>query len=167
MLEKRGLTFMFNLISHRHQVHNMIAQNDSVHIDNAAVEAASEDLLLNSFEAVAEKADLQVSKAEVAQNAPVQVGAEKHKLNVLAKPWSTYVLDELCSEEEYQQQSGASPRSPPNQCKICGKSFGSGKALNNHVTRTRGAWLLSSGGATSTSTCFGLVADGVWKGVCP
>ena len=109
-----------------------LAQNDSVHIDNAAVEAASEDVLLNSFEAVAEKADFQVSEAEVAQCAPAQAGAEKHKLNVLAKPWSTHVQDELCSEEEYQQQSRASPRAPPNQCKICGKSFGSSKALNSH-----------------------------------
>ena len=54
-----------------------LAQNDSVHIDNAAVEAASEDLPRNSFEAVAEQVDLQVSEAEVAQSVQVvQVGAK-------------------------------------------------------------------------------------------
>ena len=33
------------------------------------------------------------------------------------------------------------------ECRDCREEFSS-------VTRTRGAWLLSSGGATSTSTCF-------------
>ena len=37
-------------------------------------------------------------------------------LNALAKPWP-------------------SPRAPSNQCEKCGKSFGSNRALTNHVAR--------------------------------
>ena len=83
-----------------HTTWKLHSQNDSDYIDNAAVEAASEDLPRNSFEAVSEQADLQVSEAEVAQSVQiVQVGAVKHQFNALAKPWPTHIQDELCSEE--------------------------------------------------------------------
>ena len=94
----------------------------------------TEDLPFDSFEAAAEKADLktELSAVGVAHSVPVQVRAIKPQLGVLAKPWSSRVYDELCPEEEYQQQSQSTPVAPPNQCKICGKSFGSSRALNNH-----------------------------------
>ena len=55
------------------------------------------------------------------------------RLNVLAKPWPN-VLDEFCRDEIYFQDQ-PSPRAPSNQCEKCGKSFGSNRALNNHVTK--------------------------------
>ena len=108
---------------------DVLPHNDSV--DNVAEEAASDEILQDSFEAVAEKADNEVPAVEAAPSIPVQ-SVEHQQLNVLAKPWPTPVLDELCPEEEYQHQSRSSPRVPPDQCKICGKTFGSRRALGTH-----------------------------------
>ena len=101
---------------------------------NTAEEAGNEITpavpLTNKTVPVAEKAIHPVS--------PVQ--QVPPKLNVLARPWSIpskaehHVPDELCSDKDYKQQSSPSqPLSPPNQCEVCGKSFGSSKALNKHV----------------------------------
>ena len=52
------------------------------------------------------------------------------RLNVLAEPWPN-VSDEFCRDDIYLQlQSG-----PSNQCEKCGKSFGSNRALSNHIRR--------------------------------
>ena len=111
---------------------NVQTQTDFAHIEIASEEAASKDSPLNNIELVAEKADNQVSAVKVANKVPVQVEAMKHQFNVLAKLWHSRVHDELCPEEKYQQRSRPSPQAPPNQCKICGKSFGSSRALNDH-----------------------------------
>ena len=66
-----------------------------------------------------------------------------HQLNVLAMPWpidnraENHVLDEICTDEDYRQETGPTPQplAPPNQCEVCGKSFGSSKALNNRISR--------------------------------
>ena len=55
------------------------------------------------------------------------------RLNVLAKPWPN-VADEFCRDEIYMQDQPC-PRAPSNQCEKCGKSFGSCRALGNHMIR--------------------------------
>ena len=93
----------------------------------------------------AEKADHSVSPVtpDHAMQVPPMLEDRKHQLNVLARPWPIpskadhHVRDEICSDQDYRQQSSPSPQplAPPNQCEVCGKSFGSSRALNNHVTR--------------------------------
>ena len=59
------------------------------------------------------------------------------QLNVDAKPWSPPqrdVQDVFCPDSQYRHQSHQPhPYSPPNQCSDCGKTFGSKRALTNHV----------------------------------
>ena len=94
----------------------------------------------------AEKADHSVSPVQLVAHGiqdPPKLDDRKHQLNVMARPWPVpsnvehHVRDEMCSDQDYTQQSSPSPqpRAPPNQCEVCGKSFGSSTALNNHVTR--------------------------------
>ena len=94
----------------------------------------------------AEKADHSVSPVQLVAHGiqdPPKLDDSKHQLNVMARPWPVpsnvehHVRDEMCSDQDYTQQSSPSPqpRAPPNQCEVCGKSFGSSTALNNHVTR--------------------------------
>ena len=51
------------------------------------------------------------------------------KLNVLARPWP--------SEQQVEIHRDNKPivRVPSNQCEKCGKTFGSNRALRNHLTR--------------------------------
>ena len=51
------------------------------------------------------------------------------KLNVLARPWPSG------QQGEIHQDSKPVVRVPSNQCEKCGKTFGSNRALRNHVTR--------------------------------
>ena len=100
----------------------------------------------NKMTPPAEKADPSVSpavKPDHGMQAPPKLQDRKHQLNVLARSWPIpseadhHVRDEMCSDQDYRQQSSPSPQplAPPNQCELCGKSFGSSRALNNHVTR--------------------------------
>ena len=50
------------------------------------------------------------------------------KLNILAKPWPS-------GQGEIHQDSQPNLRVPSNQCEKCGKTFGSNRALRNHVTK--------------------------------
>ena len=51
------------------------------------------------------------------------------KLNVLARPWP------IGQKVELHRDNKAIVRVPSNQCEKCGKTFGSNRALRNHVTR--------------------------------
>ena len=76
-----------------------------------------------------EQLDVEVVTTETTKR-PVQ-------LNVDAKPWlysHCDVQDVFCPDQQYRQQSNQPlPHSPPNQCNDCGKTFGSTRALTNHV----------------------------------
>ena len=50
------------------------------------------------------------------------------KLNVLARLWPS-------GQVEIHRDNKSIVRVPPNQCEKCGKTFGSNRALRNHVTR--------------------------------
>ena len=59
------------------------------------------------------------------------------QLNVDAKPWLQApcdVQDVFCPDQQYQEERHQ-PHSPPNQCNVCGKTFGSTRALTNHMKR--------------------------------
>ena len=51
------------------------------------------------------------------------------KLNVLARPWPSG------QQVDIQRDNKPIVRMPSNQCEICGKTFGSNRALRNHMTR--------------------------------
>ena len=65
--------------------------------------------------------------------------AQQHsvQLSAQARPWphcdqSSHVRDVFCPDVQYQP---IQPEPPSNQCKLCGKTFGSGRALTSHERR--------------------------------
>ena len=60
-------------------------------------------------------------------------------LNVKASPWpdsdsSMQVQDTFCPDHQFLQKL-VIPEAPRNHCSFCGKTFGSEKALTNHIDR--------------------------------
>ena len=69
------------------------------------------------------------SAADVVEANEEEVVQPISKLNVLARPWPSG------QQEEIHQDSKPIVRVPSNQCEKCGKTFGSNRALRNHLTR--------------------------------
>ena len=69
------------------------------------------------------------SAADVLEADEEEVVHPISKLNVLARPWPSG------QQGEIHQDSKPNLRVPSNQCEKCGKTFGSNRALRNHVTR--------------------------------
>ena len=67
------------------------------------------------------------SAADVVEADEEEVAHPISKLNVLARPWPN-------GQVEIHRDKPI-VRVPPNQCEKCGKTFGSNRALRNHVTR--------------------------------
>ena len=69
------------------------------------------------------------SAADVVEADEEEVVHPISKLNVLARPWPSG------QQVEIHQDSKPIVRVPSNQCEKCGKTFGSNRALRNHITR--------------------------------
>ena len=76
---------------------------------------------------------------EPVQPRPAVQAAQQHsgQLSAQARPWphcaqSSHVRDVFCPDMQYKP---IQPEPPSNQCKLCGKTFGSGRALTSHETR--------------------------------
>ena len=76
---------------------------------------------------------------EPVQPHPAVQAAQQHsgQLSAQARPWphcakSSHVRDVFCPDVQYQP---IQPEPPSNQCKLCGKTFGSGRALTSHERR--------------------------------
>ena len=68
------------------------------------------------------------SAADVVEADEEEVVHPISKLNVLARPWPS-------GQVEIHRDNKPIIRVPPNQCEKCGKTFGSNRALRNHLTR--------------------------------
>ena len=72
-----------------------------------------------------------------AVNSTIKTSIKAAQLNVNANPWPHGdVPDVFCPDSQYlQQQQLNKPQAPPNQCKVCGKTFGSSRALTSHIRK--------------------------------
>ena len=68
------------------------------------------------------------SATDVVEADEEEVALAISKLNVLARPWPS-------GQVEIHRDNKPIVRVPSNQCEKCGKTFGSNRALRNHVTR--------------------------------
>ena len=75
------------------------------------------------------------TKTDDAEKPTTKTTNRASKLNVNANPWPRGdVEDVFCPDQHYLQQLHE-PQAPPNQCKFCGKTFGSSRALASHAKR--------------------------------
>ena len=99
--------------------------------------AVQADLSSVAHQTQAEKADdtLGSDREAEPEQPTIETTHTPIQLNVDAKPWilpECNVQDVFCPDQQYRVQL-KQPHSPPNQCNMCGKTFGSNRALANHV----------------------------------
>ena len=83
-------------------------------------------------EALDQPAEPEDEDAEISTTKTTSIAAH---LNVNADPWPRdNVHDVFCPDPEYLPQL-QKPQAPPNQCTLCGKTFGSNRALTSHAKR--------------------------------
>ena len=122
---------------------------DNVSKNNTAVQAddelpAHEDLIEPAEEVGqdAQEDDAEEAGQDVQKDAEEADPTRQRGLNVDASPWpncdSIQVQDTFCPDHQYLQHLltlKPQATAPRNQCNSCGKTFGSERALTNHMNR--------------------------------